>query len=194
MLIFPGMSTAIDFDPAHQEWFIALAAWFKLIAWWLLTIWITCYVYKSIHDLQESLFARLESADIHRISHNSEKKGWINLGLNNIPGYGILKGIIANLFWKAGILAGVLIFAGLVGGQFMTGGGITNWVMGGSTIFSSLASAILPTYGPLQGSVFYLCMFIPMDHALNCGAIWLACNALKPALSFLFGFWARFTP
>ncbi|MCX6972254.1 MAG: hypothetical protein NTV93_19175 [Verrucomicrobia bacterium] len=143
-------------------------------------------------ELSEALFARLQSADIHRISMQKEKKGWVNLGFSNIPGYGIAKSIVANLFWKAAIISAVLLFVGLVGGQFFTAGGLTGWVLGGSGLFQSLATAILPSHPALQGSVYLLCLFIPMDHALNCGAIWMAAHAIKPALSFMFGFYARF--
>ncbi len=192
VLKFPGVPQSFNFDPELTSWFLPFCAWLKVITWWILTIWITAHVYKSINELSEACFQRLQGADIQRLSMGKEQKeSGLNLGIAVIRVPNLVKVVAANVIWRAAILAAIAIFAGLVGGQFFTFGGITNWYLGGGTFFSSLAAAILPNHPALMGSLYYLGLTIPMDHALNCGAIWFATHAIKPVIVFFFGFFVR---
>ena len=194
-LEMPGGVLTVDLNPEHQPWFVQLCAWLKLIIWWLLTIWITWHVYNRLNALIRDLFQTLESADIHRIAHSGKNKGGIlgtvSFGLLNVSGFGFVKGIAISLVWKVGIIAAVALFVSLVGGQFLTFGGISNWFLGGSTLFGSLASVLVPGVPFIQTAVHLLCLMIPMDHVLNVGAIWLACEAVAGVITLGFAWFVR---
>jgi len=198
---FPGSNIQWDLAPEHQDWFVQFCAWLKIVIWWLLTIWITWHTYNRINQLVRDIMNQLEAADIARMSHggndgkNKYGKFLMQAWTMNTGWYswGILKNAAANAIWKVAAGAAVVIFIGLVGGQFLTAGGLANWFLGGSNLFQSLATAILPTYAPLQASVFYLCMCVPMDHALLVGSIWFAEEAVAGLINWLFGWFCRFT-
>lgn len=193
----PGSNQTVDLDPTKQAWFMALANWIRMILWWCATIWITWHVYSRINNLIRDCFAVLESADINRLSHAGQNKfgilGTVAFGLLNISGFGIIKSIAVSLLWKAALIAAILIFVGLVGGQILLwGGGDGNWFIGGGTLVQSLATALIPSTAALQTSVYLLCLFIPMDHFLNCGVVWLATEAVYGLILGAFAWFTRF--
>ncbi|MCK9589905.1 MAG: hypothetical protein WC003_15505 [Terrimicrobiaceae bacterium] len=190
-LTLPG-GYVVNANPMDNPLFVQLFAWLRLVAFWILTIWITQHVYCKVHKLGEDLLASLQSADIHRLTLMKEKKGWISGLVELIPGYGIVKMIVVNLFWKSAIVVAILVFAGLVGGQFFTVGGVTNWVFGGQGVVGGFAAALAGEGSLVSTVLFFLGQVIPLDHLCLCLLIWAGIDAVSFGILMGFSFFVRF--
>lgn len=192
VVTFPG-GTVVDLNPFNIPVFAGFASWLKTIIWWLLTIWITQHCYKRIMLLMTQLEATATSSDISRIATNaSSRKSLVQTVFGYVPFYGTLKTVVMALFFRAALITAVLVFAGLVGGQFFTLSGITNWMLGGGNLVQSLANAILAGNASVQGSVWALSQFVPLDHVIVCLSIWAACEAVAIGIHSLYSAYVRF--
>ncbi len=171
----PGTGQAIDLNPMNQSWFPPLAFWIRQILWWILTIITVRYIYLKVRELLDGFVQAALGADITRfVRQNTSLVASI---ASRIPGAGTLLSVIVFLIGNGPIISAVIVFSGFVVAYFAPAAlgstPLVGWFLGGQGFVANLASVLVPNNPSLHTALYFLNLFVPIDHALSCLFVYL---------------------
>lgn len=210
----PGLSLqvtafghTVDLDPTHNSLVYSVMGWIRALLYALISFLIASFLYARIMQLVRDMGAVASEADMARAAFalQSSEKGadpyasipfasgpvMVANVVRRLPIIGGLMWLAAGQIRKVAFLAALGVFAGLVGGQFLTPGGLVGWFFGGRGIVQTVSAIVSQGSPSITFAVWLADKFVPLDLLLVGASIGISAEVVCFGVLILWRAWCN---